>query len=130
MPVRILPGAMALLVAGCSLGDAALPSRGDDIAQPPPNHRKLITGNLIGILGEANRGRALQISGLRRVDSFKGLAWLVCVRSEADARLLDYAVFIQDEKIVDSRLAVRSDHCEAQPFEPFGVFTDSQRAIR
>ena len=126
--MRFLPGAIALLLAGWSLGDPA-PPRNDNPAGAPPPFRKLITANVVAIFGDASRAQGMKISGVRRVDSLKGPAWLVCVRTMSDGRALDYAVFIQDEKIVDSRLAVRGDHCEAEALEPFGVFTDSQRAI-
>jgi hypothetical protein len=128
-PVRILPGAMAMLVAGCSLGDTVLlPS--ERVAGPPPLYRKLIAGGLAGIVGDPKRVGPLQISGLRQVDSYKGPAWLVCLRAAPDGRPLDHAVFIQNEKIVDSRLAVRTDRCDEQAFEPFGALTDSQAVIR
>lgn len=127
--MRLWPNAMALLLAGCSLGDMTLPPPDEAVAGPPPSYRKLIAGGLAGILGDPKRTGTLQISGLRRVDSFKGPAWLICLRAAVDVRALDYAVFFQNEKIVETRLAVRADHCEEQAFGPFNVLNESQTAI-
>ena len=127
--MRILPYVMALMLAGCSLSEVAL-SPHNDVAGPAPNYRKLITANLVSIVGEGKRAQGLRISGLRRIDSLKGPAWLVCLRADADAKPLDYAILIQEERIVDSRTAARTDQCQDQTYEPFGVLVDSQSVIR
>jgi len=120
---------VAALLAGCSLSEVAL-SPQNDIAGPTPNYRKLITAQLASIVGEGRRPQGLRISAPRRVDSVKGIAWLVCLRADADTQPLDYAILIQEERIVDSRTAARTDQCYAQLYEPFGVFVDSQNVIR
>jgi hypothetical protein len=130
--VLILAFALVLLLAGCAgheIAPSALPPVSDP-AGPAPAYRKLISAQLVQIAGNTAAARTMQISPLRRVDSFKGPAWMVCLRSTAAARPLDRAVFFQDEKIVDSRLAVRADRCEDQPYQAFGLFTDSHKAVR
>ena len=127
--MRILPFAVALLLAGCSLSEVALAPQ-HDTAGPPPNYRKLIATGLAGIAGADKRAHAMQISRARRVDSLKGPAWLVCLRANADTKPLDYAILIQEERIVDSRTAARTDQCQDQTYEPFGAFVESQRAIQ
>ncbi len=140
--VRHWVGAMALLLAGCSLGDTVLPPQTDAVAGPAPPYRKLIAGGLAGILGDPKRVSTLQISDLRRVDSLAGPAWLACLRATltgaaagtkpgtsatpstgtpASTGPLDFAVFLQQEKILESRLAIRADRCEDQAFAPFNA---------
>ena len=127
--MRILPYMVAAVLAGCSLSEVAM-SPQNDIAGPAPNYRKLITTHLVSIVGEGKRAQGLRISAPRRVDSLKGVAWLVCLRADADTQPLDYAILIQEERIVDSRTAARTDQCHEQAYEPFGVFVDSQSVIR
>ena len=128
--MRILP--LVLLLTGCASVEMAPPAQPPDrdLSGPPPSYRKLISAQLIQIVGSANAAGPLQISPLRRVDSFKGPAWLVCLRSVGRAQPLEHAIFIQNEKIVDSRVAVRTDRCEEQPSEAFGVFSNSRNAAR
>ena len=127
--MRTLPYAVALLLAGCSLSEVAL-SPQQDTAGPTPNYRKLIATSLVAIVGDHKRAHEMRISGVRRVDSLMGPAWLVCLRADAETKPLDYAILIQEERIVDSRTAARTDQCQEQIYEPFGAFVDSQRAIR
>lgn len=124
---------LVLVLAGCASGEVAPPAQSpsQDLAGPPPSYRKLVSAQLVQIVGDTGGAdaRAMQISPLRRVDSIKGPAWLVCLRSLA-VRPLDHAVYFQNERIIESRLAVRSDRCEDQPYKAFGIFTDSHNAIR
>ena len=61
----------------------------------------------------------MRISEARRVDSLKGASWLVCLEVENSPLLRYYAVFIQRDRIVDSRLSVVIDQCEQQPYAAF-----------
>ena len=115
--MRILVVLTAAAMAGCSIG--MLPP-GEDIAGPPPPYRKLVTAGLPAIVGDPSKAGKLQISPLRRVESVKGPAWLVCVAANPSGRAtpLRYAVFIQNEKIFESRLAIQADRCDEQSYEP------------
>jgi len=110
----------------------------DDVAGPEPANYRFIVANSLtrgstasvavgtnagslvtvgGIMSDTEaRGRLLEISQPRRVDTFKGATWLVCVRSlnyPSRQPRNHYAVFIQRDRIIDSRLSVGIDQCEA-----------------
>src|SRR5690349_9686682 len=110
--MRPVLSAMALLLAGCSLGTMP-PPESPDPAGPAPPYRRLVTAGLAGIVGDPKKAGTLQISGLRRAESVKGPAWLVCVTANPEGNVAPrrYAVFIQTEKIFESRLAIQADRC-------------------
>ena len=66
-------------------------------------------------------GQELQISDIRRADSLKGPTWLICLQIRPFSLALPryYSVYIQQQKIVDSRLSVLIDQCELQSYTPF-----------
>lgn len=122
MHVRAL--LLALMLGGCSMSGVMPDWVSDDTAGPAPaNYRFIVANALDTIMGRRDPElRLLEISAPRRADVVKGATWLVCVRA---LRTLTrqprtyYAVFIQREKIVDSRISVRIDDCESQPYTPF-----------
>jgi hypothetical protein len=65
----------------------------------------------------------LEISGVRPVDHLKGPAWLTCLKLDAHGKPQDYALFIQDNKIIDSRAGVILDQCYKQTFEHFDLLS-------
>ena len=62
-----------------------------------------------------------EISGLRWVHSFKGWSWLACVHFTDHGRLRTYAIFIQNNAVVDGRYAVQTDACGSQTYTPFDM---------
>ncbi len=114
--MRLLLSVMALALAGCALETALPPA--DDLSREPDY--RAIVGNTIGsIVGDTSKAGVMEISGPRRVDAFKGPAWLVCLKSNIYALPRYYAAFIQNERVVESRLAVVLDQCEGQPYTLF-----------
>src|SRR5262245_52809718 len=131
MRVRVLCCVLALGLTGCSLGEVASPPLAPEVAYlPEPPYRKLVAGGIVSILGDPSRAAPMQISGLRRVDTVKGPSWLACLRANANTQPRSYAVFIQDERIVESRIAVMIDRCDEQVYQPFGMFAESSSVIR
>jgi hypothetical protein len=94
------------------------PPRGSGLPGPEPAYRQIVAGDLAGIMGPSAGAGSVEISGLRRVDSIKGPSWLTCVRSNVGAQSRSFAVYIQDQRIVDSRMAVLIDRCDEQAYEP------------
>jgi hypothetical protein len=111
-----------------------------------PNYRRVVADNMKNIFRNAESLRDLEISEARPVDHVKGPAWITCLKfrvhvddvvnqspsntvtTEPVARESSsitngspqyYAVFIQDDKIIDSRLGVLLDQCRSQTFQPF-----------
>ena len=119
MQVRVLVPLLAAMLGGCAVLDFLPDWSADRVAGPEPAYRFIVAGRIGQIVGREGVVGTLQISGVRRVDSLKGAAWLVCVQTENFPLPRYYAVFIQREQIVDSRLSVLIDQCELQPFERF-----------
>jgi hypothetical protein len=119
MQVRVLVPLMAAMLGGCAVLDFLPDWSADRVAGPEPAYRFIVASRINQIIGREGIVGTLQISGVRRVDSLKGAAWLVCVQTENFPLPRYYAVFIQREQIVDSRLSVLIDQCELQPFERF-----------
>src|SRR5262245_29714099 len=121
MQVRVLASFMAAttMLGGCAVLDFVPDWSADRVAGPEPAYRFVVANGINQIVGREGIVGSLRISGVRRVDSLKGAAWLVCVQAESAPLPRYYAVFIQREQIVDSRLSVLIDQCELQAFEPF-----------
>jgi hypothetical protein len=86
---------------------------------PQPNHRRVVGDNIKTILPKIDTLGALEISGARPVDHLKGPAWLTCLKVDAHEKPQLYALFLQGDKIVDSRVGVVIDQCYKETFEPF-----------
>ena len=110
---------LGAMLGGCAVLDFLPDWSADRVAGPEPAYRFIVASRLNQIVGKEGIVGSLQISGVRRVDSLKGAAWLVCVQAENSPLPRYYAVFIQRDQIVDSRLSVLIDQCELQSFERF-----------
>jgi hypothetical protein len=72
------------------------------------------------VTGDPAKAGTFEISAPRRVDSLKGASWVSCVRTQKFPLFPRYyAVFLQRDRIVDSRLSVLIDQCELQTYSPF-----------
>lgn len=118
MRVCLLVPLLGAMLCGCAVLDFLPDWSADRVAGPEPAYRFIIASRINQILRRESIG-TLQISGVRRVDSLKGAAWLVCLQTLEFKLLRYYAVFIQREQIVDSRLSVVIDQCELQAYERF-----------
>jgi hypothetical protein len=90
-------------------------------AQPP--YASLAAKHLQSVLKDRASYDQFEISGLRWVHSVKGWDWLACVHFHDREHLRTYAIFIQDDAVVDGRYAVETDACEAQAFTPFDIIS-------
>ena len=126
MPSRALSILLAVTLAGCSFSGLLPNWVSADVAGPEPAYRFLIANKIMDILGDPGSAGSLEISNLRRANSLKGAAWLVCLKARKFLLLPRYyAVFFQREQIVDSRLSVLIDQCELQTFVPFDWSSDA-----
>jgi hypothetical protein len=64
-----------------------------------------------------------EISELRWVHGLKGWSWLACVHFVDHGHLRTYALFIQNNAVIDARYAVQIDSCGSQSYTPFDVVT-------
>jgi hypothetical protein len=114
--MRLFPACAGLLLAGCSLG-----------AEPGPM-AQLDTVNVPNIAALATKVQgtfqAVKLTGYPRVGQVRRAPvsalgdWIVCLRSDAEGDPRVYALFIQNNDIVDYRLALIIDGCASERFEP------------
>jgi hypothetical protein len=109
---------LPLVLWGCS--SVALPQT--DVppaeANPAASH-KIIGDYLKETFKEITKYENFEISEARWVHTVKGWSWLSCIRFQERSHVRTYAVFIQTDKVVDSRYAVTTDGCGEQAYAPF-----------
>jgi hypothetical protein len=113
-PTLLLP--LALL--GCS-GVALTQTDAPASALNPATFHKIIGDHLKGSFKEIATYESFEISDARWVHAVKGWSWLSCVRFQERNHVRTYAIFIQTDKVVDSRYAVTADGCGEQTYAPF-----------
>jgi hypothetical protein len=117
---RLTLVASLVTLPGCS--QLAQPSEAAAPPAPPP-YVSLAAKYLMSTLKDRTSYAGFEISVLRWVDSIKGRAWLACVHFQDRGHLRSYALFIQDNAVVDARFAVETDRCESQTYTPFDLVT-------
>ena len=90
-----------------------------DLSQP--NYRRIIADNIRTIFPKENPPGDFEISGLRMVDHLKGPAWLTCLKIDARGNPQLYAIFIQNDRVIDSRASVVMDQCQKESYGPFDL---------
>jgi hypothetical protein len=110
-----------IVLSGCS--ELALPSDAATPPSPPPAYVSLAAKYLLSAFKDRAAYADFEISGLRWTDSIKGWTWLACVHFQDRGHLRSYAIFIQDNAVVDARYAVETDACETQTYTQFDLVT-------
>jgi hypothetical protein len=113
---RLSPAFAGLWLAGCSLG-----------ADPTPM-AQLDTSTVPNIMALAPKIQgtfaAVKLTGYPRVSPVRKAPvtalgdWVVCLRSDAESDPRTYALIIQNNEIVDYRLALMIDGCANESFDP------------
>jgi hypothetical protein len=126
--------ALTVTLAGCSASElvqnwtpAPAPSTTISTDLSPPNYRQIVGDNIRAIFPNIETLGDLEISSVRPVDHLKGPAWLTCLKLDAHGKPQDYALFIQDNKIIDYRAGVVIDQCYKQTFELFDLATPAAK---
>jgi hypothetical protein len=112
--------ALAVTLGGCSATELVQnlpPAPAADLSQP--NYRRVVGDNIKAIFPYVTSLGDLEISRVRLVDHLKGPAWMTCLKLDAHGKPQVYALFIQGDKIIDSRVGVVMDQCYKETFEPF-----------
>jgi hypothetical protein len=116
--VRVRVLAFAVTLGGCS-GSELVQNLATPLSDlPQPDYRRIVAANIKTIFPAQAEIGDLEISGVRLVDHLKGAAWLTCVKVDAHGRPQQYAVFIQGDKIIDSRAGIVLDQCYKQTYAP------------
>jgi hypothetical protein len=109
---------LPFVLLGCS--SVALPQTDAPPAEPnAAAFHKIIGAHLKAAFKEIETYDSFEISDARWVHTVKGWSWLNCVRFQDRNHIRTYAVFIQTDKVVDSRYAVTTDGCGGQAYAPF-----------
>jgi len=116
--VRVRVLAFAVTLGGCS-GSELVQNLGAPVSDlQQPDYRRIVADNIKAIFPAKAEVGDLEISGVRLVDHLKGPAWLTCVKVDAHGNPQQYAVFIQGDKIIDSRAGIVLDQCYKQTYTP------------
>lgn len=118
---RLLLAIALIALPACS--DIALPREAGAQPGAEPAYASLAAKHLETVLKEPGAYDDFEISGLRWVHSIKGYAWLACVHFHDHGHLRSYALFIQNNAVVDGRFAVETDACESQTYSQFDLVT-------
>jgi hypothetical protein len=109
---------LPLALVGCS--SVALTQTEAPASEPnTAEFHKIIGDYLKGSFKDIGTYDSFEISDARWVHTPRGWRWLSCVRFQDQAHTRTYAVFIQADKVVDSRYAVTTDSCGDQTYLPF-----------
>jgi hypothetical protein len=120
--------ALLLMVALLPLSDVAVPQE-MPASGADPGYNKIVADYLKGIFKNRATYDAFAISAFRWVHSFKGWAWMTCVRFEDNGHPRTYAVFIQDGKVIDSRYDVQIDACSTETYAVFDAMGPSRAGV-
>jgi len=116
--VRARVLAFAVTLGGCS-GSELVQNLATPLSDlPQPDYRRIVATNIKTIFPAQTEIGDLEISGVRLVDHLKGPAWLTCLKVDAHGKPQQYAVFIQGDKIIDSRAGIVLDQCYKQTYTP------------
>ena len=101
----------------------AQPSEGATPPAEQPAYAALAAKYFSDTMADRLSFENFEISELRWVHGLKGWSWLACVHFVDHGHLRTYALFIQNNAVIDARYAVQSDSCASQSYTPFDVVT-------
>jgi hypothetical protein len=110
-----------MLLASSSCTQIAQPS---EAAAPPaeqPAYAAVAAKYISSTMANRESFENFEISGLRWVHGLKGWSWLACVHFVDRGHLRTYALFIENDAVIDGRYAVQSDSCAGQSYTPFDI---------
>jgi len=124
--VQALVLTVTATLAGCAattevLQNSTTPPSADlsvptaDLSQP--DYRRIVSENIKKTFPNLPAGD-WEISGVRPVQHLKGPAWLTCVRVDPGGDPHQYAIFIQNNAILEGRVAVAIDQCHKEAYSP------------
>jgi hypothetical protein len=114
--MRFFPAFAGLILVGCSLGAEPGPMGQPDTVLVPDI--AALAPRIRGTFSEAKLTGSPRVSPVRRAPVSALGDWIVCLRSDAASDPRVYALIIQDNDIIDFRLALMIDGCANVRFEP------------
>jgi hypothetical protein len=117
--VQALVLTVTATLAGCAATTEAIQNAttqpSADLSEP--DYRRIVSQNIKATFPNLPAGD-WEISGVRPVQHLKGPAWLTCVRVDPGGDPHQYAIFIQNNSIVEGRVAVAIDQCHKEAYSP------------
>jgi hypothetical protein len=119
--VRACVVAAAMMLSGCSASELVQNWSNAPVSDlSEPNYRRIVAESVKALFPNG-RVDDMEISGVRLVDHMKGQVWRTCLKLGAHDKPQQYAIFIQNGKIVDSRASIIIDQCGKEAYEPFDL---------
>jgi hypothetical protein len=120
--VRTCVLALAVILGGCSASELVQNWTTPPVADlSQPNYRRIVADNIKLIFPNQALLGELEISGVRMVDHLRGAAWLTCLKLDTHGNPQIYAIFIQNDKIIDQRAGVVMDQCHKESYVPLDI---------
>jgi hypothetical protein len=119
--------AVAMALGGCTAKELVQnwsPPPVSDLSQP--NYQRIVAANIKKMFPNTPEVD-LEISGLRPVDHIKGPAWLTCLRFDPGGNPQQYAIFIQNDAVIDWRAAVVIDGCHKEAYSPLESLPEPEK---
>ena len=123
-PILILTIFLGSCAAGHIIENMPDANSTDDLTEP--NYRQIVAENIATVFPNPAPLGTLEISGVRRTDHLKGPAWIICLKIHAENAPQEYAIFIQDGKIIDQRQGVLLDRCKQQTYQAYDTTIPAQ----
>jgi hypothetical protein len=125
MPVNAIRRPLVALMLVALSGCAQL-TQPSEAATPPaeqPAYAAVAAKYIASTMADRSSFENFEISALRWVHGLKGWSWLACVHFVDRGHRRTYALFLQNDAVIDARYAVQSDACGSQSYTPFDVVT-------
>jgi len=113
--MRVISALAGLLLAGCSLGADPGPLAQLDGVNVPDT--AALAGKIQSTFQTVKLTGYPRVSQVRRAPVSALGDWMVCLGSDAESDSRVYALLIQNNEIVDYRLALTIDGCAGERFE-------------
>ena len=113
----LLPGCSELAQSSDAVTTQTLPP------PAPPPYAALAAKHLQSAFKDRSPYDGFEISNVRWVLANGGWSWLTCVHFRDRGHPRSYAIFIQNNNVVDARYAVETDDCEKQAYTQFDLMT-------
>jgi hypothetical protein len=116
--MRLSSAFAGLLLAGCSLGADPAPMVPLGTVTVSVPSIAALAPKIQGTFASVKLGGSPRVSPVRKAPVIALGNWIVCLTSDAESDPRVYALIIQDNEIVDSRLALNIDGCANERYQP------------
>ena len=109
--MRLRMAFLCLTVAACSSPQISS-------TRPSLPSDAVIANNIANVFALYKLAGTPEVSPIRATVLTEPGDWIICLKSSAPDQPNRYAIFFQDNKLADSRIAVSIDHCDKETYAP------------